>query len=367
MIYFLVNNDYHLYLDMKLTKQLSQHKLGLIQIPYSLNVIDHSDSFSKIYHYPERLIGSLKGLLIDSKKIKSILKKVDDELSPDNNDVLLVHTEMDLLNQYIIQKFQKVGAKIFLLEDGTATMCYFNMPLGKIAIKDKIRASLLKYFFNFKFIEIKKYGVETLPVMKDHIFNGVIVKYGDKIKRKIPLYKLKSTAESIDVLYKQGAIFFNQPQYLWFITEKEYVKYIDDLLIISCNFSPFYFKFHPSDTKEIILQIKKVIKEKYSNIIIISENDIAENIIIKYPVQYSITFNSTATFNLMEKGIIPIFLNNMFNKLFPDDSFYTFGHFLKSINCQSPEKIEDIKIGFRAFKNSINDSDEFSIIDIINK
>lgn len=367
MIYFLVNNDYHIHLDVKLAIQLPNIELGLIQVPYSLNVVNESDLFSKVYHYPDRLIASLKNILLNSKKFKSVLKKVDNELIPKSNDVLLVHTEMDLLNQYIIQKFHKVRAKIFLLEDGTASMCYYNMQTSKVSIKDNIRCVFLKYFYNFKYLEIKKYGVETLPVMNDTVFDGVIVNYGDKINRNIPLYNLAFSEDPIKNINEKGTIFFSQPQYFWFITEEEYIKYINDLLSISKSFSPFYFKFHPSDKDDVKQSICELIKNKYPNVEIIFENDIAENIIAKYPVKYAITFNSTAAFNLMGRGIVPIFLNDMFNELYPDDSFYAFGQFLKTINCLSPTKLSDIKPGFCAFPNKTDNENTYSLIDIINK
>lgn len=365
MIYFLVNNDYHLHLDVKLAKQIPDLDLGLIQVPYSLNIINDNDVFSKVYHFGDRIIPSLKGVVFHYNKIKRILTKVDKDLKPKKDDILLVHTDMEMLNQYIIQKFYNVKAKIFLIEDGTATMCYYNMKPNKVSIKDNLRSFILKYCYKFKYLEIKKYGVETLPVMKDFIFNGVIVNYGDVIKRNIPLYKLDSLEKPIKIIHENGAIFFSQPQYLWFITEEKYISYIDDLLSVSKFFSPFYFKFHPADNEFVRFSISKLINEKYADIIIILGNDIAENIINKYPVQYAITFNSTAAFNLISKGIIPIFLNNIFHELYPDTSFVAFGQFLKSINCATPSKLADIKPGFCAFGNAINNKNKYSLIDII--
>ena len=107
MIYFLVNNNYHLHLDMKLVKQLSNFELSLIQIPYSLNIIKESDVFSNIYTYEERLITSLKNIFLRPNNLKNILRRVDETLFPDGADILFVNTDMDILNQYIIQKWQK--------------------------------------------------------------------------------------------------------------------------------------------------------------------------------------------------------------------------------------------------------------------
>ncbi len=366
MIYFLVNNDYHLHLDIELAKQLREFELGLIQIPYSLNTLEKSDLFIKVYNYPNRLVASIKKLLFNPLAIKRIIKKVDAELVPQKDDVLLVHTEMDLLNQHIIKKFYKAGSKIFLLEDGTATVCHYNMLSGKISFKDNFRKFLLKYFYNFDYLKFKKYGVETFPEMNDFIFKGVIVNHGDCIKRDIPLYKLKPIKEPIKFLDPNSVVFFSQAMYLWFLTEEEYILFIDDFLSTSSNFSKFYFKFHPSENDDVKNKIIKIIKERHPNVIVLNEKDIAENIIEKYPVKYAITFNSTAALNLINRGVVPIFINNMFNVIYPNDSYEAFGQFLKSIDCYSPSKLSDIKPGFAAFSIDEKEQKKDSIIDIIN-
>lgn len=366
MIYFLVNNNYHVHLDLHLVKQLSNFELSLIQVPYSLNIIKEKDVFSNIYTYEERLIASFKNIFFRPNKLKSILGRVDETLFPDSADILFVHTDMDILNQYIIQKFYKCGAKVYLVEDGIATITQFNMEEKPAEFKDNLRCFFLKYLYRFKYLKIIKYGVMTQPVMEDFVFNGVLVNYGDSIKRKIPLYKLISDQKQIKVIDEKGAIFFNQPLYLFYMSENEFIDYIESFLITSYKFSPFYFKFHPSDTESFKASIVKLIKKKFENIIIILENNIAEEIVFKYPVRYVITISSTSAFNLMNSGIIPIFTNDMLNKLYPNDNFTSFGQFLKSINCYSPIDINEIKPGFCAFSNVKKDEKRYSIMEIIN-
>ena len=143
MIYFLVNNDYHLHLVSTLAGQLDKVELGLIQVPYSLNVISEHSLFSKIFVFQQRMYLSLKSPF----RILNLKKKISNEIKPTSNDILIVHTERDLANQYIIQLFHEVKAKIYLLEDGTATICHFNMAPKKAALKDRIRGMILKYAF----------------------------------------------------------------------------------------------------------------------------------------------------------------------------------------------------------------------------
>jgi hypothetical protein len=65
-----------------------------------------------------------------------------------NSDILLVHTDMDILNQYIIQKFYQCGARVYLLEDGIATITQFNMKEDRAEWKDNLRCLLLNIFTN---------------------------------------------------------------------------------------------------------------------------------------------------------------------------------------------------------------------------
>jgi hypothetical protein len=351
---------------MQLVKELSNFELSLIQIPYSLNIMRKSDVFSNIYTYEERLITSLKNIFFKPNSLKNIFRRVDETLFPDKADILFVHTDMDILNQYIIQKFYKCGAKVYLVEDGIATITQFNMEEKAAEFKDILRCFFLKYIYGFKYLKIIKYGVMTQPVMEDFVFNGVLINYGDTIKRKIPLYKLISTQKQIEIMHVKGAIFFNQPLYLFYMSEKEFIDYIESFLLISCNFFPFYFKFHPSDSDSFKASIVELIKEKFENIVILLEDIIAEEIVYKYPVRYVITISSTSAFNLMSSGVVPIFINNMLNKVYPNDNFNAFGQFLKSINCNSPVEISEIKPGFSAFSSIKEHENRYSIIDIIN-
>lgn len=366
MIYFLVNNNYHLDLDKKLANQLSDQELGLIQVPYSLNVITESEIFSSVIYFPHKIIPSIINFFIHPFRIIDIQNMVKEKLKPNSNDILLVHTDMDLLNQYIIEIFYNAKAKIFLLEDGTATMTMYNIRPQKPNIKERIKAIILQYAYKFKYTQIANYGSYTIPVMKDFVFNGVIVNFGESILRDIPLFKIAQKKENLNIIHKSGSIFFNQPLYFFYLTEDEYLKFVSDLLQMSKNFTPFYFKFHPSDSEGFKRKMTKLIRENYTDITIIPENEIAENIVNKYPVRYAITINSTSALNLINKGLVPIFLNNLFNNAYSNENSEAFKRFLKSIDCNSPQALSEVKPGFFAFSKISDNENRQSIKTILN-
>jgi hypothetical protein len=366
MIYFLVNNDYHLDFSLPLAKELYGEELALIQVPYSLKIVDRSEIFLKVYNFSGRLVPSFVDFLIKPGKIFKRFKEIDKLLSIKGKDILLVHTEIELLNQYIIQKFYEAGAEVYLLEDGTATMCTYNITPEKAPFIDRIRAFFLRRIFMFKYIEIKRFGIEVLPVMKDFIFKGVIVNYGECILRDIKCYKLKANDEAIEIAYKKGLIFFGQPLYLWFMTETEYVSFINEVLrTVSGRFSPFYFKFHPSDTEFVRTVIRKLIAEDYPDVDILDDTDRAEVLIHKFPVQYALAINSTAALNLINMGVVPIFLNKLLGNLFPNETLFAFDRFLESIRCRVPETLVDISSEFSAFPDGMSGQRKFSIGEIL--
>jgi hypothetical protein len=365
MIYFLINNNYHLELDIRLTKQLPGREFGLIQVPYSLNIIEESEIFSKVICFTRKIVPSLYDFVVHPFRIFSVQNEVVRKLKPAPDDILLVHTDMDLLNQYIVMLFYKANSRVFMLEDGMSTMCTYNLFPQKPPIKDKLRTLLLKKIYRFIYTDYAIFGEQLLPVMKDFIFKGVIVNYGNSILRNIPVYRLKQTKMNLNILYPRGAIFFNQPLYIWYLNENDYINYLIDLLIISNEFDPFYFKFHPSDNDLVIEKLTKIIKEKYSRIIIIEENNIAEKIIEEYPVRYAITFSSTSVLNLINRGIVPVFLNHLLNKEYPNSTFDAFDKFVESINCKVPSSLNDVNTLFNAFQDVVETSETRSLSDIL--
>jgi hypothetical protein len=365
MIYFLINNNFHLDLDFSLAKQLHSEELGLIQVPYSLNIIRKNPLFKKILCFDHRVHISLKRFLFHPLELKKISGIIDSELNVRNNDILLVHSETDILVHFIIQKFYDNKARVYLLEDGTFTMCTYNLMPEKPGLKELTKLFILRTLYNLRYTDIRKFGPHVLPVMKDFVYEGVIVNFGKSLKRNIPVIRLTQVKEQFEILYEDGAIFFSQGLYFWYLSENEYVDLIDELLIVSKKFGRFFFKFHPSESESVKDSLSALITNKYPWVTIITENDIAENIIIRYPVKYAITFNSTAALNLIKKGLVPIYMNSILFDKHPDSTLHAFSLFLKAIDCHVPGSVSEIEPGFSAFSVPFSDVGTKTISEIL--
>ena len=361
MIYFLVNNSYHLDFDFPLIKELKNEKISLIIVPITFSVSDDNLSFfHKIYKFENNFNISYFNLF----SLKRFMKIVDNTFATTSNDILLVHTDMVLLNQLLIYKFHKSNSKIFLLEDGTATMCDFNIEPISASIKSIIKCFILKTFLGIKNTNINKYGIQELYRLDDFLFNGLIVNFGLNTKRNIPVFQLKYTDKFLDIKFPKGAMFFNSPFYILYTNEILYFNFIKEILVISNNFNPFYFNFHPNDSVYFKDMVSEYIIHNYKNIILLPDG-LAEDKINKYTTQFSISINSTASFNLIKKGIKPIFLNKIFLEKFQDPSFEQFELFLFSLGYISPKSIDEVSPLFYLNNFSLMDSNRFTLAEIL--
>jgi hypothetical protein len=315
MIYILINNDYQFYDLNNWINDFKDDEITLIQIPHKLNPLNNNTDhrFSNVFCFKSYFNNLF--FLFNFFKINKIHNEIIKRISPQKSDILFIYTEYEILNQFIINIFYKAKAKIYLIEDGLATMTMFNIVNPKADIRSIMKAALIKSIFwnKYKYLRIINCPDQT-PIMSDFIFNGVFVKFGKSIKRNIKLinYKPNSTTSLNEKNFNQNAaIFLNNDLYTFFCTYNEYIKYLhNSISAINEKFDVVYFKFHPRETnfykEKISLEISR-----YKNIVVIQSEEIIEKTIQDYMPKFAFSHLSASLINLYFLGIEPIFLLNM--------------------------------------------------------
>jgi hypothetical protein len=211
MIYILINNQYHVYDFNQWIDDFNGQEISLIQVPHSLNPLKCDGRFFRIYTYPKFFQSSFS--LLRLYKIFNLHKKIRKEILPEENDILLVYTEYEILNQFIVNLFYKSNARVFLLEDGLATMTLCNSNFFSRKLKSKFFEFVLKNIYSYKYLRIYDLPDPT-PLMEDKFFSGVCVKLGNSIKREIPLFNISNCKSLvIEDLNFERAIFINNDLY----------------------------------------------------------------------------------------------------------------------------------------------------------
>ena len=261
---------------------------------------------------------------------------------------MLVYTEYEILNQYVINIFYKAHAKIWLLEDGLATMTLCNSDSKKNSFKSKIYLFVLKYIYSYKYLKIYHLPDPT-PLMDDKLFNGVCVRLGSSIKRQIPLFQISNKNEfKFTNLNSDKAIFINNDLYNFFCTFEDYLEITEKTLAqLSLNFTEIYFKFHPRETDYNINLIKNKIN-KIPKIKFLDIKGIIEEQVEAIKPKYAFSFVSAALINLFHKGIIPVFLYDTDYKIRNDKFVKEIKVFLESVNYKPIRNIEDFNKNYNS-------------------
>lgn len=363
MLYFCVNNNYHLDFERQIIDSFSDCKT-LIQVPFSLDLND-TDSYDNIIKFDYNNSISLRRLIFKITELKTIINEISSQLAITKADTLFIHTDNVIVNAIIIELFAKYHARIVLLEDGTATMCDYNEIPSKTPCIDAIRGFILRHIYGLRNTFVVSYRGDKRLRLDDTLFHYLIVSWGNKTLRQIPLINIGIGEISRRRYTSSGAIFFNQAMYLFICTEQEYLEIISQMLRLSITFNPFYFKFHPHDTQTMQESIRNLIRDYFPSVKILEEKMTAEQIVDKYDVKYSVSYASTSTLNHIKKGLVPIFLADVFDQIKPTGVHDEFKTFLNIIGCQYPKSLEQVGSEYYSLEKLIKDDQLMNRSDLL--
>ena len=324
MIYFLVNNEYHLLDVYDHCNQISDLDKSLIIIPHNFNYdnrkISEKTNFTTIYRYKSPFRG---WGFFNIFKIRRVCQQIEKELFICKNDVLFVYTEYEILNQYIIKIFKKKGAMIYVIEDGgLPTYLTFNIDNdGSFSLKEMIKLFFVNRILKWDHVRFLKYNEIIFPQIEDKYLDGVLLYFKLTIRRNINTYFILKDVEKL-ALDEESAIFLNERIYDYYCSKEEYLSLLGDALRkITGKFRKVYFKFHPREHEEDQLWQLHVIN-KYP-VEIINDPKPFEVLLDNLKTRYVFSFLSAALLNSYFYGAIPVYIYHHYeilrkNKIFCD-------------------------------------------------
>ncbi len=339
MIFILVNNDYHVRDFISYFGKDIANKSCFITIPVNLTEsIIPSKNIVKIPCF------SFRKNFFNFKKTKQISNWVYNNITFETNDILFVFSECELSNQVVISEFRKKASKIFLIEDGTSTPVTFNTKPDKSLLSVFLKF-YLRYFIGLKDVIIRREGRAYLYSMPDSFFQGLIVFSQYRIQRKLTKYTIPLIVEQGELFSgdTNNCIFFHQSLQIAYIKIDDYIQVIDNLLNkITDSFDTVYFKFHPSEQKDVIAHIKNMCAENLKIVFLDQCN--THEYLSMIPATFAISFHSTALREYEILGLKPIYLFH----LYKDISSNAFNHNMLAyldnkgyIFLESLEKLND--------------------------
>ncbi len=356
MIYFLVNNNFHLIDVEHHLKDLKEFKTGLIKIPHNLTLTTEKKFDFQIEF--KKPISNLKDHFKIYKfyKTHQKIKNKFKDIKP--TDTLVIYTEYEYLNHYIIKIFKKINAKVILIEEGFPTYLTFSiLPDSKLPLKKIILSWYLKNILRYNTSNIKSINKIQNTQVNDNQIDLILLYNNINIKRKIKSGVLHTSNKIYDNLNENKIIFLNEGIYWYYVNIEEYKKIINDILDnLSNNFENVYFKFHPRE-KEIEKNITRNIIKNYSNIQIIEENSPVELMISKIGAKYIASFLSQTNLYISNSNCISIYLFHLYPEIMKNIAFQSVKNVIDEMNysfLNDWSEIKNEKIGFTKIKEEAN-------------
>ncbi|MBY0545461.1 MAG: alpha-2,8-polysialyltransferase family protein [Gammaproteobacteria bacterium] len=347
MNYFLINNNYH-YIDFFGHKHLLLKKdTALIEIPHTLDKRNHDD-IAVVYRYE---IPHHKGLLSQIFKFLLTVKKINFEIHPVKEDILFFYTEYEILNQYLVDKFKRVGARAFLIEDGgLGTYVPFRMLASEpLSIKELLRRTVYRQLPGLKKTRLHKLNGVVFPWMPDTSIDGVCIYKPVKLQRTFQAILLQRLHQTELAPIRGRVIFLNEAIYQFYQAEKEYLDGLELLIEGLCDkYVEVLFKFHPRETNEWRERIRKEVLSRFSAVAVIEENSAIEIMIEKYRPSAVASYFCSALLSLSDRGIEPVYLYHLIPELNNQPIFIEITLVLKELGYHFVSSLSEVGPGYKS-------------------
>ena len=339
MLYCLVNNTYHITDFRSMFSEIEDEKVLFLMVP--VNIDYNSISISKFINLPSISLRNINQSLVDLRTIKSILKDLESKVS--NKDSLLVFSEINITNQVIIEWFYKIGAGLFLLEDGMSSPILFNTNLPKRGLKIFLIKKYLKLIFGLSSTVVSIIGNAIFYFSPDHYFKCYIQTKNYISNRNIEQFKLEIKSDRRFLITNdQSAVFFNQPLYLFYTSPDQHYHALKNIVSeLSIIYSSVFFKLHPSETKEHAIKVSEICNE-LPNVTLLSK-DMTREEFLDLNVSHGVSYLSTALKEYEVYGLVPIYIYHLFPELLPDSISIKLNDYLNNLGYQFIQNLDDLE------------------------
>lgn len=346
MIYFLVNNDYHLLDVGRHLPSLVSLELSLIQVPHSLKEVKGDSRFARVFTFPAVDL-TWKSILFGFKVMREVRHKVSCQICPSNEDVLVLFTEFEATNCLIAERFKECGARVFLLEEGFATYLCCGGKWGKEkTFSPRLRTMFAQYLLGLKRLRFFKADKMSFPKFDDSIIDGVCLYLDVPITRKIKKFVIRREIQIHERLSAEKVLFLNEDLYNFYLPFDDHLENLRFVLSsLESHFSKIWFKFHPREKPEDIKKIKDGLSQ-FGRVEFIEKSEPVEKFAETIDAKFAVGFFSFGLMNLAFSGMTSVYLFRLFPKLARLEIFTQVEICLRLLGYQFPRSIEDVSPEF---------------------
>lgn len=244
----------------------------------------------------------------------ALRKKSNNLFQFKKGDVLIVFTEYELHNHYLVLKAKAAGAKVFLFDEGIGSFQLYNYTDFKHGMsRSALLTNYLMKYLGYPHSSLCRGSNNFFWKLNEQYYDGFVSQYKFPTRLNTKKYFIKpllSYGGSIDALNDDG-LFILGGHFDWFLPQPEYLLYLERLCKVANNkFKDVYFKFHHAELTmhpPEVLSKQMEILQNYDIKILDNVKLPAEIIIEKIKTKYVVAPWSSALLSLFMRGCEPIF------------------------------------------------------------
>jgi len=351
MLYVLVNNNYQLRTSLRHFSQRREllSQATLVAVPHTLALESAGHSFGQVIVLETPLGRKTMPWLIGS--YFAAAKEVERQIAPRPGDVLLFFTEVEWLNQIIVQRFKANGAKVVLLEDGGfGTYIPMAQPTSEtLTLRERFVLAGFRTLPALRHSQLFKVNNLLFPRLPDSAIDTIALYRDAPIQRDTSVRRVAQPAKTACAVRRGSVIFLNEPLYDYYQTRKAYLAGLEMLLeSLSQGFQTVHFKFHPRESQAWRDEISALISKRFPKIRIIENNLNIEEIITTYFPEVLASYFSAALLGIEFDGIEPMYLYHLLDDLADQSVFATATRILQSWGYRFVESTAEVRSGFKS-------------------
>lgn len=354
MIYFLVNNDYHL-LDAErhALELVAQGKVvTLIRVPHALERPTDESLFQAeaVRTFDSPVKG--RNWMHAWPRYWATALHIQRTVHPTRDDVLVLYTEFELVNHLLINRFKAIGARVLHLEDGgVGTYLPFSRHASEpLTRKERLIALMTRALPGLNDTRFHKMNGIVFPWRPDNCFDCLCVYRQVEISRAIPVRLIEGNLlQPPKRLHAGRVLFLNERVYDYYQDAPHYFAGLELILdSLSIGYDEVFFKFHPRETGDWRARILTLLERKYPQIRVIAEQAPVEDLLNTYGPEALASYFATTLLNLEGTDIQPLYLYHLLEDMAQQPMLGQLTHLLTQWRYRFVENWSNVRSGYRA-------------------
>ncbi|MEO9384717.1 polysialyltransferase family glycosyltransferase [Chromobacterium phragmitis] len=351
MLYVLVNNDYQLHALRRhgISKLAGGAGATLIAVPHALSMSSDMADFQAVHRFdtPQGRVGLLRMLW----RYRALGCNVAGELSPGPGDTLLFFTEVEWLNQIIVQHFRGRGARVVMLEDGGfATYLPMSVPESEpLSMRERcIQAAFQRAVPGLRRSRLFKVNGQVFPRLPDDSINTIALYRDVRLCRAVPTRSVLRPARKHCEIRSGSVVFLNERMYDHYQTADAYIAGLRRLMrMLTDGYETVHFKFHPREPQEWKARIGELLAREFPAVGVIDRPGTIEEMILDYRPEALASYFSAGLLSIEHEGIEPLYLYHFLEDLMEQPVFAMASRILRIWGYRFAEA-GDVRVGYHS-------------------